>query len=133
MRLPNVTAHTPNPAVVSMEVHEFSGVATISPLDVSTGTSNTSTSPNSGSVTPAAATDIAVGFIAGHSTAQAISVTAAGYTAQGQQTSNGGGSAIASVVTGYAVLTSNSAQTFTGSFSSAMYWAAGIVCFKAGT
>jgi hypothetical protein len=94
-----VTAHTTNPAVVSMQVQEFSGVATTSPLDVSAGTANTSTSPSAGPVTPAA-TDLMVGFVAGHANAQAISVTAAGYTAQGQQTSSAGGSTIASVVTG---------------------------------
>jgi hypothetical protein len=128
-----VAVHTTNPAIVSMEVQEFSGVATTSPLDVSAGTSNTSASASSGSVAPTAATDLVVGFVAGHSSAQAISVTAPGYTAQGQQTSNGGGSAIASVVTGYRVMTSASSQGFTGSFSSAMYWAAGIVAFKVGT
>jgi hypothetical protein len=62
---------------------------------------------------------------------QAISVTAPGYTGQAQQTSTGG-SAIASVMTGYRVLTSTAATAFTGSFSSVMYWAAGIICFKAG-
>src|SRR5207245_9161257 len=37
-----------------------------------------------------------------------------------------------SVVTGYQVLSSTAIQNFTGSFSAAMYWAAGIAAFKAG-
>lgn len=127
----SVTVQTSNPALVALQVQEFSGVATASPLDVSAGTANTSTSPASGSVTPTAATDLAVGFIAGHASAEQISVTAAGYSAQGQQTSNGGGSAIATIVSGYQVLTSSGGQNFSGSFTSPMYWAAGIVCFKA--
>jgi hypothetical protein len=128
----SVTAQTANPAVISLQVQEFSGVATTSPLDVSTGTANGSTSPGSGSVTPTAPNDLVVGFIAGHSNAEAISVADPAYTAQPQQTSNGGGLLVASVVTGYQVLSSASAQNFAGSFSSSMYWAAGIACFKAG-
>src|SRR5207244_4519280 len=74
----------------------------------------------------------AVGFIAGHGSTQGITVTAAGYTAQAQQTSTNGGSTPVSVVTGYQVLSSTAIQSFTGSFSAAMYWAAGIAAFKAG-
>jgi hypothetical protein len=127
----SVTVHTGNAAVVAMDVQEFSGVSITSPVDVSTGASRSSASPASGSVTPTAVKDLEVGFIAGHSSSQAISVTAPGYTIQPQQTSSSG-SGTASVVTGYQVLTSATAQAFTGSFSSSMYWAAGIVCFKPG-
>ena len=127
----SVVVHTTGTVVTAMAVQEFSGVATTSPLDVSTGTSNTSTAASSGSVTPTASTDLVVGFVGGHSNAEAISV-GAGYTAQAQQTSTAAGSTPASVVTGYKVLTTASAQAFTGSFTTAMYWAAGIVSFKAG-
>ena len=128
----SVAVHTANPAMVSMEVQEFSGVATSSPLDVSTGISNTGTSASSGTMPPMAGTDLVVGFVAGHANGQAINVTAAGFISQGQQTSNGGGSSIASLVTGYRVPTSPGDQMFTATFSSAMYWAAAIVSFKAG-
>ena len=127
----SVTIHTTGAAVVAFEVQEFSGISTTSPLDVSTGTSSSSTGAGSGSVTPTASGDLTVGFVAGHSSPQAISATGPGYTVQAQQTSSSG-SAMASVVTGYQVLTSTSATAFTASFPSAMYWAAGIVCFKAG-
>jgi hypothetical protein len=130
----SVTVFTTNPAVVSLEIQEFSGVATTSPLDVSTGTSNSGTLAGSGTVTPATVGDLAVGFVAGHSNSQAISVTAPGFTAQAQQNSiQAGGYIIASVVTGYKVLSSTNSQTFTGGFMSSMYWGAGIAAFKAGT
>ena len=128
----SVTVQTANPAIASLEVQEFSGVATIAPLDVSTGTSGISAAPGSGLVTPTAANDLVVGFIAGHSHDEAVTVAAPGYTVQAQQTSNGGGLAIASLVTGYQVLSSASPQSFTGNIAAPMYWAAGIVAFKAG-
>jgi hypothetical protein len=127
----SVTVHTAGAAVVSLEVQEFSGISTTLAVDVATGTSRSSSSPGSGSATPTATGDLAVGFIAGHSNPQAISVTSSGYTVQAQQTS--GGSSIVSVVTGYQVLPSTTTQAFNGSFSSSMYWAAGIVCFKKGS
>jgi fibronectin type 3 domain-containing protein len=127
----SVVIRTTGSVVAAMALQEFSGVATTSPLDVSTGTSNTSTAASSGSMMPTASTDLVVGFVAGHNNAQAISV-GAGYSAQAQQTSSAAGASTASVVTGYKVLTSASAQTFTGSFTTAMYWAAGIATFKAG-
>ena len=128
-----VTVHMAKPGVASIAIQEFSGVAAVSPLTASTGASNTSTSPGTGSLSPTAAGDLVVGFIAGHANPQAISVTAAGYTAQRQQTSSSVGSTIASVVTGYKVLTSNSAEAYTGNFASYMYWAAGMAGFKAAT
>ncbi len=124
-----VTVHNGSAAFVSFEVQEFAGVASTSPLDVSTGTSNTSTTPNSGTATSTAPNELAVGFIAGHNNAQAISVTSAGYTVQAQQTTTG---TIASVVTGYKVLGAAGAQSFAGSFGTAMYWAAGVAVFKPG-
>jgi hypothetical protein len=129
----SVTAHLTSAAIASLEVQEFSGVATIAALDGSIGAANRSTSPASGSVAPTAGTDLMVGFLAGHGNAQAMSTTSTGYSALAQQTSDGGSGVIASVVTGYRTLTSNSAQSFTGSFSASMYWAAGMAGFKAAT
>jgi hypothetical protein len=114
---------------VALEIMEFSGVATAGPLDVSAGASNTGTAPNSGAVTPSAANDLVIGFIAGHTTSQPITVTAPGFTSLGQLTSSG---SVASLVTAYKVLSSATALSFTGSFSSSMYWADAIVAFKAG-
>jgi len=124
-----VTVHNPSAAFVSFEVQEFAGVAASGPLDVATGTSNTSTAPNSGAVTSTATNELAVGFIAGHNNAQAITVTSPGYTAQSQQTTTG---STATVITGYQVVGGLGPQSFAGSFGTAMYWAAGIAIFKPG-
>ena len=122
-----VTVHTASAVVAALTVQEFSGISTTNPLDVAAGTSRSSTSPSSGRVTPTGA-DLAVGFIAGHGSAQAIKVTAAGYTSQAQQTSLA--AHVTSVVTGYQALSAASAQNFTGSLGTAAYWAAGIAMFK---
>ena len=111
----------------ALVVQEFSGVATTSPLDVGAGIANTGTSASSGAITPAAAGELLVGFVAGHGNAEAMTV-GAGFTNQPQKTT---GASVASVVTGYLVLGSPSAQSFTATFPTAMYWAAGIVAFKA--
>jgi hypothetical protein len=121
-----VTVHNSAAAFESFEVQEFSGMAA-APLDVATGASNTSTAPSSGSVTSTATGELAVGFIAGHGNAEAISVTSPGYTTQAEQTTTG---SIATVETGYQVLGAPGAQSFAGSFGTAMYWAAGIAVFK---
>jgi hypothetical protein len=123
-----VTVHTASAAVLALSVQEFSGVAATSPLDVAAGTSKSSTSPASGPVRPTGA-DLAVGFIAGHGSTQALKVTAAGYTTQAQQTSKAG--KVAGVVAGYQALSTPSTQNFTGSLGTAVYWAAGIAMFKA--
>ena len=125
----SVTAHTNSATAMAVGVQEFSGIATTGSLDVATGTSNTSTTASSGSVTPTAANDLVVGFVAGHGNAEAVTVTAPGYTVQTQQSTTGTG--ITSVITGFRVLTSASAQTMTGSFAQAMYWSSGIATFKA--
>ncbi len=124
-----VTVHNSAAAFVSFEVQEFAGLAATGPLDVSTGTSNTSTGASSGPATSTVAGELAVGFVAGHGNAQAISVTSPGFTNQAQQTSTG---SITTVVTGYQVLGAPGAQTFAGTFGTAMYWAAGIAIFKPG-
>jgi len=123
-----VTVRTTSPAVVALSVQEFSGVAATSPLDVAAGRSASSLSASSGAVTPTVPGDLAVGFIAGHGNKQTINVTAPGYTTQPQQTS--AATQVASVVTGYSILSTVSAQTFTGSLSTPMYWASGIMIFK---
>jgi hypothetical protein len=113
---------------MAVEVLEFSGLATTAPLDASAGAANAGSAPSSGSVNPSAPSELVVGFIAGHGNGQAITVTAPGYTTQPQQTT---GASVASVITGYQVLTAAGTQTFTGSFANSMYWAAGIATFKA--
>ena len=113
---------------MAVEVQEFSAIAATGSLDVATGTSNTSTTAGSGAVTPTAANDLVVGFVAGHGNGEAITVTAPGYTPQPQQSTTGTG--IASVITGFQVLTSASSQTMMGSFAQAMYWSSGIATFK---
>ncbi len=124
----SVTVHLATAATLAFSVQEFAGVATTAALDTSASTSNTGTAAASGSATPTAANELAVGFVTGHNNAQAMTVSAAGFTAQSQQTSSA--STIASVVTGYEVLGSPTAQNFTGSFGTAMYWAAGVAFFK---
>ena len=128
----NVTVTLGSAAVVAVEVMEFSGVAATSPLDVNHGASNTGNSADSGSATPASTMSVAVGFIAGHGSTQAMTVTAPGYSSLPQQTSTNGTSTPASVVVAYRVMTSPGAADLTGSFSAAMYWAAGVAVFKAG-
>jgi hypothetical protein len=123
-----VTVNLGTTANTAIEVQEFAGVAATSPLDTSAGLSNTSQSASSGSITPAAGNELLVGFAAGHANAEAMTVTAPGFTAQPQQTT---GSPVASVVTGSEVLSTPSAQAFTASFPTAMYWAAGIAAFRA--
>ncbi|HEV1998639.1 MAG TPA: carboxypeptidase regulatory-like domain-containing protein, partial [Candidatus Dormibacteraeota bacterium] len=126
----SVTVHATK--LVAFEVQDFSGVTTTSPLDGSVGASGGLTSASSGAVTPTASTDLMVGFIAGHANRQAITVTTAGpYTTQPQLLSDATGSTVATLVTGYRVLSAASAQTMTGTFPLAMNWASGIAAFKA--
>ncbi|MFL6161600.1 MAG: hypothetical protein ACJ74U_05170 [Jatrophihabitantaceae bacterium] len=124
-----VTAHTASAASIAFEVQEFSGVATSSPLDTSAGTANTGTSASSGSITPAGAGELLIGFAAGHASSQQLTVTSTGYTLQPQQTSTG---SIATVVTGCQLTTGTGAISFDASFGTAMYWAGGIAAFRAG-
>ncbi len=121
-----VTIHNSAAAFETFEVQEFAGLSA-TPLDVATGTSNTGTAASSGSVSSTVAGELAVGLIAGHGNAEAISVTSAGYTSQAQQTSTG---SITTVKTGYQVLGAPGSQSFAGSFGTAMYWAAGVAIFK---
>ena len=124
-----VTVHLSLAATVAMEVHEFAGIAALNPLDVSTGASNTSTSANSGTLTPAASGELLVGFVGGHASTQAMTVTPAGYTVQPQLISTG---SITTVITGYQVLAPASSVSFGAGFTASMYWAAGVAAFRAG-
>ncbi len=123
----SVTVKTVAPTV-ALRLQEFSGVATANPLDGSIGSAATGTAAGSGQVTPTGPSDLAVGFIGGHGSTQAITVTSTGYTVQPQQSASN-----VTVVTGNQDLGSASAQSFGGSFPTAMYWAAGVALFKAGS
>jgi len=123
-----VTVNLGTTANTAIEVQEFSGVAATSPLDTSAGLSNTGQAASSGSITPAAGNELLVGFVAGHANAEAMTVTAPGFTAQPQQAT---GTPVASLITASEVLSTPSAQTFTATFPTAMYWAAGIAAFRA--
>ena len=122
-----VTVHVKSATTISMELFDFTGVAT-SPLDSSAGASSTGTSAASGTATSGASNELAVGFVAGHSSAQAITPVAAGYTAEPEQTSTGTNTA--SVVAAFEVLSTQSATAFSATFDSSMYWAAGVAIFK---
>ena len=58
-----------------------------------------------------------------------MTVSSSGFTLQPQQNSTG---TIATVLTGYQVLSGTGATSFGASFGTAMYWAAGIAAFRAG-
>jgi hypothetical protein len=104
----------------AFEVQEFSGVGGIDTQ--SAFASGTGTSASSGSATPSATGDLAVGFVAGHASTQAIT-TSAGYTAAPQVNGTN-----ATLATGYQV-TGAGALTFGGTFTATMYWAAGLALF----
>jgi Calcineurin-like phosphoesterase/Fibronectin type III domain len=123
-----VTVATNAPAV-ALTVQEFAGIGAAQPLDTSIGSAGSSKVATSGTATPTAANELAVGFVAGHSKDQAIGNLTAGYTTQPQQTTTTPD--IVSVVAGYQALRSTGAQEFGGSFASSMHWAAGVALFKA--
>lgn len=123
----SVTVHMPSAATVSFAVQEYSGIRTTSPLGTSAGASNTSITANSGSAASTVTDSLVVGFVAGHGNAQVISVTSPGFTVLPQRTSSG---TAASVVAGYAVAGTPGPQSFTASFGTAMYWAAGVAVFS---
>ena len=114
----SVTATTATTSV-AVEVQEFSGIGT-SPAVTVGGASNTGTSASANTT----GTGLVVGFVAGHSNGQAITLNSA-LTAQAQVTTP---SPIVSVVTGYQL--SGSSPTITGTFGTAMYWAAGVAVFS---
>jgi hypothetical protein len=121
-----ITATTTAP--VALQAQEFRGVAAANPLDTSIGAAGTSKAASSGPATPASTNDLAVGFVAGHSNGQAMSVTSPGYTVGSQQTSTG--TSIVSVRSGWQALGTAAAQTFSASFAATMYWSAGVALFR---
>ncbi len=127
----SVTVHAASAVSVSFEAEDFSGVATTNPLDVATGTANTGTAANAGTVTSTTANELVIGFIAGHNNAEAMSVTSPGYLTQPQRTTTG--SNIATVVVGVKDAATAGAQSFAGTFGTAMYWASGIAVFRPGS
>ncbi|HEU5271459.1 MAG TPA: fibronectin type III domain-containing protein [Jatrophihabitans sp.] len=116
-------------APVALQVQEFTNMANASVPDGAVGAVASGKAANSGSVTPTIGNDLAVGFVAGHASAQAITVTSPGYTLLPQQTTTG--TSTVSVLSGYQVLPGTSAQAFTASFTNTMYWADGLTLFKA--
>ena len=123
----SIVAHVATGVTMAVEVQEFSGIVASNALDTSVGASNTGTTAASGPVTPAGSGELLIGLVAGHANAQAMTVTSTGFTLQPQQNSTG---TIATVLTGYQVLAGTAATGFNASFTTAMYWAAGIVAFK---
>ena len=124
----SVTVHTASATTVAVSVAEFSGVATSGALDSSVGASNTGTSAASGSVSPTTSGELAVGFVAGHGNAEAVTPNASGYVSEPQETSTG--TNVASVVAGYKVLSAAGSTAYSAAFGAAMYWAAGVAVFK---
>jgi hypothetical protein len=122
-----VTVRTTSAATMALEVQEFSSVATSNPLDTSVGASNTGTSASSGTITPATG-ELLIGFTAGHANSQQMTASVSGFTLQPQQNSTG---TVATVLAGYQVAGSSTATGFGANFGTTMYWAAGIVAFKA--
>jgi len=123
-----VTVHAASAASVVIQVQEFAGIAATSALDTSVGASNTSVTPSSGLLSPTGSHDLVVGLLAGHGNSQAMTVTTPGYTVQPQQITTG---TVVTLRTGYQVLSSASSADISGSFSTPMYWAAGVAAFKA--
>jgi hypothetical protein len=111
----------------AVEVQEFSGIATTAPLDTSAGTSNTGTTASSGPLTPQAGNELLVGFVAGHANSQAMAPTAPGFTDLQQVTT---GASVVSLVSGYKLLGTATATSYSATFPSAMYWAGGVAAFR---
>jgi len=123
----SVTVRSNSAVVQATTVLEFAGIATTGALDRPAGTAGTSTTANSGSLTPAAG-ELLVGFAAGHGSTQAMTVTTAGFTSLTQRTS--AASTPASVRAGYRIGAPGSSVALTATFGSAMYWAAAIAAFR---
>jgi hypothetical protein len=125
-----VTVHVKTAGTLSFALQEYSGIATASPLDTWTGTSTATagSTANSGSATPKGAGELAVGFVAGHGNAETITTSTVdpGFQTQIQRTSSG---SITSVVAGDEIEGGATPLSFGGTFSTAMYWAAGIAFF----
>lgn len=121
----SVTIHT---AAVSaaFQVQEYAGTASV-PLDQASGQSNTSTAPTAGPITVPAG-DLVVGFVAGHGSTQAITLSAPYSPVQPQTSFTVSGTV--TVATGASVQNTAGSATLTATVPSGMYWAAGIAAFK---
>ncbi|HEY5098133.1 MAG TPA: fibronectin type III domain-containing protein [Acidimicrobiales bacterium] len=122
---------TTGASTVALRLQEFNGVAATTPLEGSNGAAGDSTASNSGTATALSPNDLAVGFVAGHSTSQAISITSPGYTTQPLEVATS--PSTVTVESAYQDLSAPGSQSLAGSFGSTMYWASGIALFKAGT
>jgi hypothetical protein len=126
----SVTVHT-GASSVAFQAEEYAGVAASSALDAAAGASNTGSSPHGGPITVPAG-DLVIGFAAGHGSAQAIALSSA-YTPTEQQTTTTSGS-VATVLTGSHVQSSTGgSMTVDATMPTAMYWAAGLACFRPGS
>ena len=123
----SVVAKVASSTIVATRVSEFSGIAATGALEAATGSSNTGHTAASGSVTAPRPKDLVVGFAAGHDNAQTMTIATAGYTSQPQVTSKA--TTISTVLTGYQVLAASAAVSLTATFSTTMYWAAGVAVF----
>jgi fibronectin type 3 domain-containing protein len=121
-----VTSITVTTAATSLalQAQEISHVSTV---DGSSLVSNTSTAAASGPVTPSGSGELGVCLVAGHANAQTITL-GSGWTAPAPQHQSAG-IGIATVILGDQV-TGTAALTCSGSFSTAMYWAAGLAVLK---
>jgi len=124
----SVTARSSTAVVRAGTVLEFAGIAATSPLDRAVGTAGTSTVASSGPITPAATGELLVGFVAGHGSTQAMTVTTSGFTSLPQRTS--AASTPTSVRAGYRVGATATPLSMTATFGASMYWAAGIAAFR---
>ncbi|HEV7205806.1 MAG TPA: DNRLRE domain-containing protein [Jatrophihabitans sp.] len=111
----------------AFQVLEYSGVVAATPLDAAVGASNTGSSAPSGSLTPPAPHDLVVGFVSGHGSTQTMTISTPGFTVQPQVVTTG---TVVTVRTCYQTLSSADPIGITGTFGSAMYWAAGVVAFR---
>ena len=121
-----VTSITATTAATSLalQAQEISGVSSV---EGSSLASDTSAAAASGPITPSSSGRLGVCLVAGHASAQSITL-GSGWTAPiSQQESAGTG--IATVLLGDQV-TGTATLTCSGSFSATMYWAAGLAVLK---
>jgi chitodextrinase len=116
----NISVAT-NASSVALSVQEFGGLGA-APTVVAGASSNTS---SSASATTSGNGGLAIGFVAGHASNQAITA-ASSFVNQLQVTTP---SPFASLVTGYDLSVPSGSQTYGGTFGAAMYWAAGVAVF----
>lgn len=124
----SVTVRLSSAAVLALRLMEFSGIAGTQPIDAATGASNTGRLAASGTISPAAAGELVVGFVAGHGSTQAMTLTSPGWTALPQLTSAAG--TPVGIIAGYTTAIGPTAAT--GTFATTMYWSAGVAAIRSG-